>query len=450
MTGALRVLSRPGKGISALFLGGLLLQTGFLHLVGRATGDDLFSIVISAALLAPFLIMILFLYPYTAALLIPLFVIIPGSTLGFTVAEYLLLAVLFVSLLRAMASGSTGEAPKLIEAVFLIYVGWAALSMSQVIDLRDGLEGLRRIILLFLAFLVGRRIVGSTRTRQFILWFSVLPILVALELAFVILRSGYPISALLTRVGALTSLGWGYSNFVAAVGTLPLACGIPLILYGRPGERALGICAMFAAGFVSIATVSRGGTLVLGVALLLALILEARRRSILPMFLFAAMGSIYMLSPFGQANLARFVNPQDLGSVGARVVYFEKTWRVFREHWLLGIGPDQISYYTASFIDRNPHNIFLKNAVELGVLGLGLYVLLLVLCFREAVSFQRRAVSPQERMVGLAFILVLAMAVINASFEPTLETSQFGIPFWMAVGAFAAVTRGTRSGEVES
>jgi len=426
---------------TVFFILAVLCQVSFLKFAVAARGEDLWSVLMPAVFIAPMVLLVLAVYPYETALFIPLLVIIPGATMGFTVAEYFLLGVLFFSLLRAFAVASPGESPRWMDGVFLLYVIWAFLSLHQVLDLRDGLEGLRRIVLFLLAFVVGDRIIGSSRAPRFLRIMSFLPLLVAGELAFVIITSGYPLTALLTRVGALTNLGWGYSNYVAAVATLPVACAIPLALYGSARERLLGLSAILASALVSIATVSRGGTMVLALALVITLLLEARRRSLFPLILVGSIGAIYALSPFGQANLARFIQPSDLPSVEIRILFFTETFRVFREHWLWGIGPDQIAYHTASFIERNPHNIFLKNAVEFGVIGLFLYVLLLATCLRTAAVLRKYMPTNEHRMIGLAFLLLLIMAVTNAMFEPTLEGSQFGIPFWLSVGAFTAWAR---------
>jgi O-antigen ligase len=417
-------------------------QVAFLVNVGGLKAENTFGIIVAGALLTPFVLMALILWPSGVLLSVPLLVVVPGWVFGFTVFECVLLSVLLLALLQHMISGRPALIPSPLEWVFLVYVVWSAFTLFQAVNVREASVGLKIIVLLLAAFLAGRRLIATSRSSVFIRCIAMLAPLISLELAATLLRRGLPLSFLLTRSVALTDLGWGTSNYIAAVAALSTACAVPLAFYGRAWERCLGVLSIGAAVFVSIITISRGGTLAILVGLLVGAAVEARRRFFLAVGLLGVLASVYIMSPLGQASIARFVDPQQLPSIGARLLYYQETLRIIGEHRFFGVGPNQIPHHSTIEIDPNPHNFLLKNAADLGLPGLALYLLMLTLAFASAFKLIRQARERDERILALAFLLTLAIAVTNASYEPTLESSVYGTVFWMTVGTCYGGFRG--------
>jgi O-antigen ligase len=328
------------------------------------------------------------------------------------------------------------------EWIFLAYALWALLAVGQAVETRPALEGAKRIVVFLLAFLAGRRVLGRDRARPLLRVLAVLAVLIAGQLLFLLVSRGYSIALLTTHLGKLTDVGWGRSNYVAATAALAASAAISLALFGRGAERLLGALGILAAVFVEIATVSRGGAVALASGILLATALEGRRRLLPALLLAAASVAAYLASPLGQAGIARFVHPEELPSVGVRFLFFREALEVARSHWLLGAGPDQIPFHSAFYVDANPHNIFLKNAADLGLAGLLLYSALLALLARAAVRLRRAAGADRDaRLHALALALSLGVAVVNACYEPTLEGPEYGFLFWLLAGALTDSAR---------
>jgi O-antigen ligase len=94
----------------------------------------------------------------------------------------------------------------------------------------------------------------------------------------------------------------------------------------------------------------------------------------------------------------------------------------------------------------NPHNFLLKNAIDLGVPGLVLYLLVLgVLAAR--IRRLRRVPTPAARMFALCLTLLLSIGLTNALYEPTLEGWVYGCVFWMLAGALYAASEARSSAE---
>jgi O-antigen ligase len=442
-----RLLSNrsPGDASRILFLLAVLIQIGFLVSVARINVDDKVAIMTAGALLAPFVLIAVLLWPFGALLSIPLLVVIPGWVFGFAPFELVLLLALFLALLRQGSSGEAIAMPPPLEWIFVVYVTWAAFTLVGAADMREALVGWKNIVMLFLAFVAGHRLLGATRARGLMRSVAFLAPLVSLELAAVLVHRGLPLSFLLTRSVALTDLGWGYSNYIAAVAALSTACAIPLAFYGGRWERILGVLSLGSAVFVSIITISRGGTLAILVGVLIGAAIEVRRRFFLAVGILAILGGAYFMSPLGQASIARFMDPEQLPSIGARILYYQETLRIIGEHPFLGVAPNQIPHHSTIDIDPNPHNFLLKNAADLGLPGLGLYLLMLGSATFAAVRLLRAAKGRNERMLALGFVLTLVIAVTNASYEPTLESSVYGTVFWITVGTCYGAYRSARS-----
>jgi O-antigen ligase len=87
----------------------------------------------------------------------------------------------------------------------------------------------------------------------------------------------------------------------------------------------------------------------------------------------------------------------------------------------------------------NPHNFLLKNAIDLGVPGLALYLLILGM-LAARIRGLRKVHTREARMFALCLTLLLSIALTNALYEPTLEGWVYGSVFWMLAGALYAAS----------
>lgn len=157
---------------------------------------------------------------------------------------------------------------------------------------------------------------------------------------------------------------------------------------------------------------SRGGVLAIGCAVVLAAAMQRRRRIILLSFALAvAIGAItqYLLpDSMGQYRLwNKAVSVMHDGMRSTADQERLSIWKIAiaqaqrPETWLVGIGPGNFRYISPQDIDQaeaergvsrlsHAHNLFLNKFIEEGVLGLGSFLMFLVLVARSVVAYARR------------------------------------------------------------
>ncbi|MCX7428109.1 MAG: O-antigen ligase family protein [Planctomycetia bacterium] len=118
-------------------------------------------------------------------------------------------------------------------------------------------------------------------------------------------------------------------------------------------------------------------------------------------------------------------------SVKLRPILARIAWNMFCDRPMLGCGYGQYNSEHVNYVaDRSTdlplekgrsyvqHNVFLALLTETGLVGMGLYVLLLVLWTRDAWRLWRGGLSPPwARQQGLLFLAMLGSYLVNAMFH---------------------------------
>jgi O-antigen ligase len=135
-------------------------------------------------------------------------------------------------------------------------------------------------------------------------------------------------------------------------------------------------------------------------------------------------------------------------SMEGRLAYWAGALRVFKEHPVVGTGPD--TFYASypphrrfsddpgsdhSLTDK-PHNVFLEYAADTGVLGLGAYLAVIVSVLAYGVR-RCRSVTGETRLLLAAFVGMLAGYLAQAFFS--IDVPELAISGWVAVGTIAAL-----------
>jgi O-antigen ligase len=130
------------------------------------------------------------------------------------------------------------------------------------------------------------------------------------------------------------------------------------------------------------------------------------------------------------------------GDSSYRWELYQLAWRGLAEHLWLGIGYFNFGYYFQAhkippFLDGRTffvHSDYLQFALETGLLGLGLFLLFIVVLYRQLFKFRRQAIS------GMRLPLILSASAITTMLAHALVDYPFYIPVLLAVfGAYAGV-----------
>lgn len=125
----------------------------------------------------------------------------------------------------------------------------------------------------------------------------------------------------------------------------------------------------------------------------------------------------------------------DRGSLDARKELLMESIQVTLEHPLFGVGPGNFQAYTQSW--HVTHNTYTELSSETGLIGLGLFLAIVVLTFRnlgKVAKSERYKNDPQMQLFTNALRAGLAAYVVGAAFASTAYTL---FPYFMV--AYASV-----------
>ena len=154
---------------------------------------------------------------------------------------------------------------------------------------------------------------------------------------------------------------------------------------------------------------SRGGFLALAVTGVLIVLQAGRLRpGLTAAILVGALAVPPLLPQSVWTRVSSIINPEDddTGSRGARVTLLQEGWNAFLDHPFTGVGAGQFQNYNPpdrQELWRETHNVELQVLSELGLVGFGVFVWLLVRSGEHAVpDVERPAPAAPEGRRGLS------------------------------------------------
>lgn len=211
-----------------------------------------------------------------------------------------------------------------------------------------------------------------------------------------------------------------------------LALGIPVAWYlivsvssrERPYLLTLLNYAYLPAAVLAILLTASRAALLATVPGLLFIIWSLRRLSVIQrMLVFSA--SVLALSVFQEIvpqpsilRLTTIASSDGFDALGGRLDIWSEGLAVFSEHPLVGVGSG--AFRAATELGRSAHNFALSLLVELGIIGFGIFVFILVMAFYYA----RR--QPKLRsQLWLTFLLVWMLGAATHNWEHRKQTWLF-------------------------
>jgi O-antigen ligase len=249
-----------------------------------------------------------------------------------------------------------------------------------------------------------------------------------------------------TRTLALFSV----PNTLATAVNLGLTPLLAYYLLGFGGRGVYGLALLLFAALLT--TQSRGGYLALlsGILFLMAFVGQAAIVAQWQRYREVAVGFLVVLvffklySGLGLASwsMDAVLATLKYGDSSNRWEIYQVAWNGLSEHLWLGIGYYNFGYYFEAhkvppFLDRRiifVHNDYLQFALESGLLGLGLFLLLIVAVYGQLFKFRQRAMAAQR------LPLILSAAAITSMLAHALVDYPFYVPVLMAIfGAYLGI-----------
>lgn len=279
-----------------------------------------------------------------------------------------------------------------------------------------------------------------------------------LDQSFVSATDAYSIDAdARRRLGALLT----DPNYLAA-GIVPaVVIAIGLVTPRKPIASAalLGTVALLIVGFG--ATESRGGLVAAAVAVIGAFLFYRGRRGYVFVFLalvLAMAAAWFSVNPDAWSRITSFD-----GAGNGRSALWEVAWRMTEDNPVAGVGLDNFVNESSRYVSRpgsleavalvveQPHvvhNLYLQYLAETGVVGLGLYLLVLLGSIRAAwVASKRFDAAGDRRMGALAQSVTVALISIAAASVFISNGSDVRLWILLALGPILlACSRGPDTG----
>jgi O-antigen ligase/polysaccharide polymerase Wzy-like membrane protein len=253
----------------------------------------------------------------------------------------------------------------------------------------------------------------------------------------------------------------GNSNFAGAY----LGVTIPFLIYvvttakSNFAKAVLGILA--GVDLVALWTTQTRGGLAGAVAALVTMAFMyrdrlpkwARAMAALVLVAGVALAALAASMVFRTASAPSSAAPPIVGffrteTFSSRADYWITALRIFRQHPVLGTGPE--TFYSnyppnrtradgallGSAIPDKPHNIYLEYAANTGAIGLGSYLILAGLGLWYAYR-RARKLQDQERLLLVAFLAAFAGYLVQGTFS--IDVVPLAVTGWIALGSITAL-----------
>jgi O-antigen ligase len=315
------------------------------------------------------------------------------------------------------------------------------LAVPAVVVSFSSFLGSYKLLVIEAGFLLALpRLVGRERGGALLWAYPISGWIIAVQLAWKTRGLGALRSSRLEMRTFYSTLGWGESNYIAAMLVL---CALGSVVLAQLQRRALPRMLLLGSAVVmvvaSVRLYSRGASAALGLAVLVFVLGLGRLRSLALLLLAGVAGLGLLASPYGRVLVSRFLDPLEYASWAERVKIWQAMWVRFSAHPWTGIGLNQGRYQADPAGIIQAHNVFLQYLSDQGIFG-GLFILVAVVVLFALVPRLQSPDGVATRELRLASLALLVAALANGMVEPTLTGYSYGILLmyfiaWMTTAA---------------
>jgi O-antigen ligase len=245
----------------------------------------------------------------------------------------------------------------------------------------------------------------------------------------------------------------GDPNFFAMIMVALVPFGFERLIHEKKWWlRLLALLALVISVLTVIFTFSRGGFVALVVTILATLFVFPPRPKYLPIIIVAILVVVLLLPVEYTSRIFTLtdvvsgldtgIRTQDL-SLRGRASESISAWLMFEDHPFLGVGWNNFSLHYQEYArrvglsptagERAAHNLYLEIAAETGLVGIGVFSLLLIVMLRGvAVNARKLRTAGKYQVAGMAWAVFLSLiGYLSASMFVHGAYPRF---FWLLVG----------------
>ena len=225
----------------------------------------------------------------------------------------------------------------------------------------------------------------------------------------------------------------------------PLLFG--LTLYYTKGVKRLAFIALSLIALMGIALTYSRPTLLATFVVLLFLASVKKDKVLLTLLLIFTLISPFIL-PKPVKDWAKQVNynPARFMCNDDRIAIYRNSLYMIKAHPVIGVGantfmknykkyerlPNYRNVVTSDFLYA--HNNFLHMAGEIGLVGLGIFVWMLFVFFKQSANIYRRLEDRYLKVVSLSLIVSAIAFLVNGLTESSLYSARVAMIFWYIMG----------------
>ncbi len=319
------------------------------------------------------------------------------------------------------------------------YLFLALLSYFWILDFRLFVYGLKLIILFLLAYFASLNYLKDFyRIKLFLYSLAFTALAISIQIFYKFFQLGLSLDFFLNRNEILISLGPIATSVAVLVMILPALLGL---YFWESGRAKPFILLIFLLGVLAVfMSLGKAAALSLFLALVFLFYKFKSKRLVFSLFtfLFLLLAFIFFQS-FWEGLLFRLSRVFVDVSSQFRFQELQTCLNIVKNHFLTGVGAgQQIIYYSRYLFpgyEQLVNNFFLQALIDLGVLGLGLVLFIVVSIFRKARELGGK-IGSSYRPLFWGMLASLIAVFLNGQVEVTLFALPYGIIFWLFLGGF--------------
>jgi len=323
--------------------------------------------------------------------------------------------------------------------LWLLFIAWSLLSLIYSFDVISSVKELSRYFSIFFSFALGAILIKKSQDLtlliKVIIFSSLIPALVALVQYF--FGSGLMEGGLNRLYGTMA-----HPNMLAFYLLLPITLSVFIFLTVKKSriESYVYLAIAVFLSFILIFTYTRGAYVALLLIFLLIGLLKFRK------FLVVAGMSLLVLYiialPF-QERFNTIFQADPYGSISWRIGLYRDSFSYIMESPVIGQGVGLAETIISKNRDfrlgaAQPHNDYIRLALDGGAIGVLLYLILIITLFHELIKFYRREDRARLKMLNV-FVLAFAVSLYAMSLgDNVLNDTTLEWHFWALLGALLA------------
>ena len=364
----------------------------------------------------------------------------PGLLYEMTLAEAVLLFALTVFIIDRTVSNTWKRV--LVDWIALALVATLALATSSYqtgMNATSYLYVIKILAFSCLAYFLSRNLVNTSQRLSAYYWSIAATILIVTgEIAYKFFQFGFTQKFFTDRKNVVLPLAPIATTAAIMVSLTLLVAGYYLWRHQQTGRSIMWLTVVIiglSAIFLSLGKAALI-SLVIGFLFLFFKIRE-RRTAVILSGLAAVIMGIILFSPVAVGLWERVANTFNDANTQYRLLEYKTSWKILEQHWQFGVGAGQQMEHFKRLLGYDQsdllNNFILQAAVDLGVLGVAMVLLLMGSVMGQAVYVRRQ--SPNERWLGYGLIAMLLASFFNGLVEVTFLALPYALVFWLSLGA---------------